>query len=79
MNAYLDGAQTAAPLIGPAVAGVLIAALGPSKVLYVDAATFGVAAIAVGLFVPRGKPAPEAEERGRSPQRPRWDSSNISG
>jgi MFS family permease len=64
VNAYLDGAQTAAPLIGPAVAGVLIAALGPSKVLYVDAATFGVAAIAIGLFVPRGKPVPEAGERG---------------
>jgi predicted MFS family arabinose efflux permease len=33
-------------------------------VLYVDAATFGVAAIAVGLFVPRRKPTAEAEERG---------------
>ena len=32
--------------------------------LYVDAATFGVAAIAVALFVPRRKPATEAEERG---------------
>jgi MFS family permease len=64
VNAYLEGAQTAAPLIGPAVAGVLIAALGPSKVLYVDAATFGVAAIAVGLFVPRGKSVAGAEERG---------------
>jgi MFS family permease len=64
VNAYLDGAQTAAPLIGPALAGVMIAALGPSNVLYVDAATFGVAAIAVALFVPRRKPVTEAEERG---------------
>ena len=64
VNAYLDGAQTAAPLVGPALAGVLIAALGPTNVLYVDAATFGVAAIAVGLFVPRRKPMSEAEERG---------------
>lgn len=63
-NAYLDGAQTAAPLVGPALAGVLIAALGPSNVLYIDAATFGVAAIAVALFVPRRKPVTEAEERG---------------
>jgi MFS family permease len=63
-NAYLDGAQTTAPLVGPALAGVLIAALGPTNVLYVDAATFGVAAIAVGLFVPRRKPMREAEERG---------------
>jgi MFS family permease len=64
VNAYLDGAQTTAPLVGPALAGVLIAALGPTNVLYVDAATFGVAAIAVGLFVPRGKPVAEAAERG---------------
>src|SRR5581483_9524993 len=63
-NAYLDGAQTAAPLVGPALAGVLIAALGPPNVLYVDAVTFGVAAIAVGLFVPPRKPAAEAEVRG---------------
>jgi MFS family permease len=62
VNAYLDGAQTTAPLVGPALAGVLIAALGAPNVLYVDAATFGVAAVAVGVFVPRGKPM--AEERG---------------
>jgi len=64
VNAYLDGAQTAAPLVGPALAGVLIAAFGAPNVLYVDAATFGVAAIAVGLFVPRGKPMAEAAQRG---------------
>ncbi len=64
VNAYLDGAQTTAPLIGSALAGVLIVALGPSNVLYVDAATFGVAAIAVGLFVPRTTPMSEAEQRG---------------
>jgi MFS family permease len=64
VNAYLDGAQTTAPLVGPALAGVLIAALGASNVLYVDAATFGVAAIAVGLSVPRRRPMTEAEERG---------------
>lgn len=64
MNAYLEGAQSTAPLVGSALAGVLIAALGAPNVLYVDAATFGVAAIAVGLFVPRRKPVAEAEERG---------------
>src|SRR4051812_29544734 len=64
VNAHLDGAQTTAPLIGPALAGVLIAAVGAQNVLYIDAATFGVAAIAVGLFVPRREPIAEAEERG---------------
>jgi MFS family permease len=63
-NAYLDGAQTATPLVGPALAGVLIAAIGAPSVLYVDAATFGFAAIAVAFFVPRRTPLAEAEERG---------------
>jgi MFS family permease len=63
-NALLDGAQTAAPLVGPAIAGVLIAAFGAPNVLYVDAATFGVAAIAVGFLVPRRTSMAEAEERG---------------
>jgi Na+/melibiose symporter-like transporter len=52
------------PLVGPALAGVLIAALGAPNVLYVDAATFGLASIAVASFVPRRKPVAEAEERG---------------
>ena len=63
-NAYLDGAQTATPLVGPALAGVLIAAIGAPNVLYVDAATFGFAAVAVVLLVPRTKPLAEAEESG---------------
>jgi MFS family permease len=63
-NAGLDGAQTTAPLVGPALAGVLIASIGASNVLYVDAATFGVATVAVGLFVRRREPISEAEERG---------------
>jgi MFS family permease len=63
-NAYLDGAQTATPLVGPALAGVLIAALGAPNVLYVDAATFGFAAIAVAFFVPQRTPLAEAEESG---------------
>ena len=64
VNAYLDGAQTTAPLVGPALAGFLIAVVGAQNVMYVDAATFGVAAIVVGLFVPRTRPTAAAEERG---------------
>lgn len=63
VNAYLDGAQTTAPLVGPALAGVLIAALGAANVLYVDAATFGVAATAVSVFVPPRRSMTEATER----------------
>ena len=64
VNAYLDGAQTVTPLVGPALAGVLIAVIGPPNVLYVDAATFGLAALAVAVFVPRRKPTAEAEASG---------------
>src|SRR5437667_4503559 len=64
VNAYLEGAQITAPVVGAALAGVLIAALGAPNVLYVDAATFGVAAIAVALFVPRRKPVAGAEVHG---------------
>src|SRR5256714_13081868 len=60
VNSYLDGAQTAAPLVGPALAGGLIATLRAAKVLYVRAATFGGAAIAVALFLPRREPVAEA-------------------
>src|SRR2546430_6423518 len=55
-NAYLDGAQTAAPLVGPALAGGMISAPGPPNVLVVDAATLGGAPIAAALFVPPRKP-----------------------
>src|SRR5205823_4265673 len=41
VNAYLEGAQMTAPVVGAALAGVLIAALGAPNVLYIDAATFG--------------------------------------
>jgi MFS family permease len=64
VNAYLDGAQTTAPLVGPALAGILITALGASNVLYADAATFGIAAIAVGVLVPGRKPTTKAAEHG---------------
>jgi MFS family permease len=63
-NGWIDGAQAAAPLVGPALAGVLIASLGAANVLYVDAATFGVAAVVVALLVPRRPPVTHDEGRG---------------
>ncbi|HZQ82739.1 MAG TPA: MFS transporter [Gaiellaceae bacterium] len=64
VNAYLEGAEATAPIVGSALAGVLIAAFGAPHVLYVDAATFGVAATAVGVLVPRGQRVTEVEGRG---------------
>ncbi len=64
-NAVVEGAQRATALLGPALAGVLIATIGATSVLYVDAASFLVAFAVVGLFVPRRPPiAPTDEARG---------------
>ncbi|WP_199512882.1 MFS transporter [Nucisporomicrobium flavum] len=58
-NSLIDGATRFAALAGPAVGGVLIALLGPSEVLWIDAATYLVSFIIVLVFVrPRaGRPA----------------------
>lgn len=61
-NAVVEGAQRTTALVGPASAGVLIAAFGATNVLYIDAATFLFAAVVITLFVPRRPPLPPTEE-----------------
>jgi len=61
-NAVVEGAQRATSLLGPATAGVLIAVIGATNVLYVDAATFAFSAIVLAAFVPRRPPLAAAEE-----------------
>ena len=61
-NAVVEGAQRATALLGPAAAGVLIAAVGATNVLYVDAATFLLSFAILALFVPRRPPRPAGEE-----------------
>jgi MFS family permease len=58
-------------LVGPPLAGVLIAAIGASNVLWVDAATFAVSAALIAGFVPSGLVGQEggAEEMGVSSAR----------
>jgi MFS family permease len=51
-NAVLQGATRVTMLCGPALAGVLIAAVGAPVVLLVDAASYVVAFLLVTLFVP---------------------------
>ena len=64
-NAVLEGAQRASSLLGPALAGVLIASIGAPNVLYIDAATFVVSFMLLLLFVPRRAPiAPTDDSRG---------------
>ena len=51
-NALLQGATRITMLFGPALAGVLIAAVGAPVVLVVDAASYVIAFVLVTLFVP---------------------------
>jgi MFS family permease len=47
-----EGIITTGALVGPAIAGLLIAGIGPANVLWVDVATFGVSFLLVAFFVP---------------------------
>lgn len=47
-----EAIERGARLIGAPVAGLLVAVLGPLNTLILDAATFGVSAFLVGIFVP---------------------------
>ncbi|MCA1824592.1 MAG: MFS transporter [Mycobacteriales bacterium] len=60
-----DAAMRASGLIGAPVAGVLIAVIGATNVLWVDAATFLVSAVLVGVAVPDREPTDEVREPSR--------------
>lgn len=63
-NSLVEGGAAFAAMLGPAIAGLLIPFIGPSKVLYVDAATYVVAFLLVLAFVPRRKPVVAAAQSG---------------
>ena len=52
-TSLFDGVSRAANMFGAPLAGVLIAVVGPTNVLVLDAATFGASALLVWMFVPR--------------------------
>jgi MFS family permease len=54
VNAFLEGNSQIAFLLGPPLAGVLIAFMGASNVLWIDAGTSLVSAISILAFVPVG-------------------------
>lgn len=62
-NAAYQSIQRLSFLIGPPLAGILIVALGPTQVLWVDAASFGVSALLIGLAAPRPR-----RRQGKQPQ-----------
>jgi MFS family permease len=57
-NAAFQGIQHASFLVGPPLAGLLIASFTPSNVLWIDAATFLVSAALVAALVPSAVPRP---------------------
>jgi MFS family permease len=64
-NAFLQSAQRVTMLLGPAVAGVLIAWVGAPSVLVIDAATYLVSFVLVGAFVRVARRVVDPEQRGR--------------
>src|SRR5206468_2878899 len=73
-NTFLQSAQRVTMLLGPAVAGVLIAWLGAPSVLVIDAATYVVSFVLVGTFVRVARravaPQQRAQPRGGARVRP---------
>lgn len=64
-NALLQGAQRITIFLGPALAGVLIAAIGAANVLLIDALSFAAGFLIVLTFVPPvGRIEPDEESRG---------------
>jgi MFS family permease len=62
-NVIFSTVQRASTMVGPLLAGGLIAALGAGKVLIIDAATFAVSAALVGLLIPAARVAAPASRR----------------
>jgi MFS family permease len=62
VNSASQAITSSSLLVGPAIAGGLIALIGTSKVLWVDAASFAISAAVVAALVPRTQPV--VTERG---------------
>ena len=63
-NAAFQGNGYAAALLGPAVAGLLIALVGVTSVLWIDAASFLISAVIVSIAVPNRRAASEKSAPG---------------
>jgi hypothetical protein len=59
-NALFNFGFTAAGALGPAIAGLVVAGAGPSTALLLDAASFALVALVIGMS--RSLPAPERAE-----------------
>lgn len=63
-NTAYNATRRMAGLVGPPLAGVLIVALGPERVLWLDAGTFAISAGMVALAIPGHVAAPPAHAAG---------------
>jgi Transmembrane secretion effector len=63
-NAVMGAANRLPLVLGPALGGVLVAAVGPAEVLLADAATYAVSALLLIAFVPERDPEPEEQAAG---------------
>jgi MFS family permease len=71
-NALLALTRSVANVVGPAIAGVVIAAAGPGEAIALDAATFAVSAVCLLAIRPRPLPAPAVTRRFRTQLREGW-------
>lgn len=65
VNAAFEGTWALMDLVGPVLAGALIAAAGVEAALWVNAVSFVVSAAAIGISVPGARPAAMASAAGR--------------
>ncbi len=63
-NTLVEGANNITQLLGPALAGVLIALMGAANVMWLDAASFVVAFALVAVFVRIAREVHDKEESG---------------
>jgi MFS family permease len=63
-NAVVEAGSRLTILLGPITAGLLIASIGATNVLYVDAATYAISFLLLFALVPRRPPLPAAEDDG---------------
>jgi hypothetical protein len=69
-NALYGLAQSATRIIGPSLAGLIVALAGPAVVIAVDAASYGVSVAALALLRPRQPAAPPPPAPALAPPAP---------
>jgi MFS family permease len=65
-NAINDGISRVSALVGAPLAGVLIAVIGTSNLLWLDGASFGLSALLMGMLIPSALVRTQIKEEGDS-------------